>query len=418
MNRIKRMLRSTQMANGVWLYFLQFFQMVVPLLTFPYITRVLGVNLYGDFSIALVIVTYLQVLVEYGFNFSGTRKLAISKEEKYSEVYSNIFWAKMILMLGSILLVICVFLVSGYSLIQRKCIMALFGIVIGTAFQQTWVFQGVQKMKYITIINVVARVLSVGLIFLFVRNSNDIYMYCFLYASTNVISGLISIFICKISFGLSIHYYGMHSVVREIKDGFSLFLTSAMAKVVASVGTFFTGIYASNYDVGVYSAVQKIPNIMVLCYSPISQVLFPYISKLFGDNASKAKKIVKILCGPIMLLVICVCGCVGFIAKPLISILCGTEYISGSVYVYVLLIWIVFSILNNILGSLIMVASGRSKQYSTIFVMNVVFSIILNYILVVNWSCFGAALATLVSEIVLSLVMICYIVKEKKKIFE
>lgn len=417
MINLKKVLKSQQLKNGIWLYVLQFFQMVIPLMTFPYVTRVLGADSYGDFSIALAVVTYVQILVEYGFNYSGTRKLVISSQNTYSEIYSNIFGAKAILSIISITIVGVIFAASGYSKIQKMSMLCLGGIIVGSLLQQTWVFQGFQQMKYITITNVIARVISVILIFSCVKDSSDIYIYCLLYGSTNVISGIISIIICRWQFKLKLSFYGMKKIVGELKDGFSLFLTSAMAKVVASIGTLFLGIYATSYEVGVYTAVQKIPNIMVMCYYPIGQVIFPYISKLFLVNKKAAKNLVQVMCGPVMAMVLLICILVGILTESIIQILCGSEYIEGKKYMYILLIWIFFSILNNVLGSLILVASGKNKQYTICFTISVIIAIIFNYILVIYYSCMGAAFATLISECILTIMLSFYIIRCFKQIF-
>ena len=84
-------------------------------------------------------------------------------------------------------------------------------------------------------------------------------------------------------------------IIKELRDGFSLFLTSAMSIMVSTLGVFLLGIYAAAYDVGIYTAMQKIPNVLITCFTPISQVLFPYISTLFQNNRIKAKKILKII---------------------------------------------------------------------------------------------------------------------------
>lgn len=89
MRIVKRIISSQQFQNGIWMYILQFFQMIIPLMIFPYITRVLGASAYGDFSVALVVITYIQIVVEYGFNFSGTRKLALSDKSDLNNIYSR-----------------------------------------------------------------------------------------------------------------------------------------------------------------------------------------------------------------------------------------------------------------------------------------------------------------------------------------
>ena len=91
-------LNSKVVKNGMWLVVLQIFNMVVPLLTIPYITRVLGTTNYGIFSLALNWVTYIQVIVEYGFAFTGARQVSISSDNNLQKLFSRIITARLILM--------------------------------------------------------------------------------------------------------------------------------------------------------------------------------------------------------------------------------------------------------------------------------------------------------------------------------
>ena len=87
---MKNLLKNNYFKNSIWLYILNFFQIVIPLLTFPFITRILGSEEYGYFNIALNLVSYMQILIEYGFNYTGTRIIAMSKKEEYQKIYSII----------------------------------------------------------------------------------------------------------------------------------------------------------------------------------------------------------------------------------------------------------------------------------------------------------------------------------------
>lgn len=414
---IKKVLNNVRIKNGIWLYALQFFQLVVPLLTFPYLTRVLGAEKYGVFSIALNVVNYLQVLEEYGFNYSGTRKMALSSKQNYSKVYSNIFSSKIFLSCITGVVLIVILLLSIYPPELKKCMLILFGIVIGATLQQTWVFQGFQVMKYITIINVVSRTISVILIFMFVKSKDDIFLYCVLFTSTNLLSGIASVYLCKKKFALEFHFSKFKDIIKELRDGFSLFLTSAMSIMVSTLGVFLLGIYAAAYDVGIYTAMQKIPNVLITCFTPISQVLFPYISTLFQNNRIKAKKILKIMYGPVMFVIGGMCIVLGFMSEFIVEILCGKEYISGVAYAPVLLAWVFLSIFNNFLGTQTLVASGRSKQYSQIFVVSAITSVICNVCFIKILYCKGAAWATFISEVVLTILLTTYIVKNRMAIF-
>ena len=95
----KKFYNSKNAKNGMWLYLLQIFNTIIPLLTLPYVTRVLGQGGYGTFSIALNVIAYLQVLIEYGFEMSATREIAISDKtpEKIRKIYSCVIYARLML---------------------------------------------------------------------------------------------------------------------------------------------------------------------------------------------------------------------------------------------------------------------------------------------------------------------------------
>ncbi|MEG1433491.1 MULTISPECIES: flippase [Eubacterium] len=401
---IEKLKKSSLVRNGVWLYVLQIFQTVIPLFTLPYVTRVLGVDGYGMFSIALNLILYIQVLVEYGFNLSGTRKIALSSSEEISEIYSDIQTSKIYLCILSLITIFILFIYSTYDHSQKMCLILLFFLILGVTFQQTWLFQGLQKMKFITLINVFSRLVSVVLIFIFIHDSQDVYLYCILYSSTYVISGIVSLIVVNREFGIAYHFSPLIKVWYELKDGFSLFMTSAMSKIVTGFGITVLGFFATNEDVGIYSAMQKIPYVLIMFFTPISQVLFPYISKQFSIDRSRGVKIAKNLFVILLVIMGAICFFIAIFAKILVPIIFGDDYAQGVTLIYVLLPWALISILNNVLGIQTLVACGFNKEYSKIFSVNIIVTIVLNVFFGKIYGSMGVAMATLIAE---STLMIC-----------
>ena len=139
--KLADLLKSKVLANSAWLIILQVFNTIVPLLTLPYITRVLGTSNYGVFSLALNWVTYFQVIVEYGFGFTGARKVSIHGDESLQELYSRIITARIFLLFGTFLTMNILSAVLHVSRAQYISMNILFLIILGVAFQLTWLFQ-------------------------------------------------------------------------------------------------------------------------------------------------------------------------------------------------------------------------------------------------------------------------------------
>lgn len=413
----KEIVKSNTIKNGIWLYILQFFNTVFPLLTLPYVTRILGADKYGVFSYALNIITYLQVVVEYGFNLSGARKIAICKEEKTEEqIYSRIVTAKMLLLLITILITISIIMLCNFSDEQIITIIIMFILVIGTTFTQSWLFQGKQKMKFVTISNSIIRIIFMILIFICVRTENDIYIYSFLYAVVFFIIGIVQTLIIKKVFNYKYKISKFRDCIDELKDGWYTFTTSAMSKIFTGISITLLGIIngANSSIVGIYSAIQKIPVAINMIYAPIGQAIFPYISKKYKEDSKFSIKIIKKL---LVLLGICfipIISIVAFFSYDLIKISFGIEYTQYHVVLIPLVIWAFLGIFNNLLGVQILVAQGKNKEYSQAFSISCISILLLNIILGKLFNIYGVAIATMISEAILTIGLLVKIYRKRK----
>lgn len=402
--------------NSLWLYFLQIFNTVIPLITLPYITRVLGASQYGAFSSALNIIGYFQVIVEYGFNLTGSRQVALAKNKNEIRViYSRIFFSKCFLLLISGIGIFLCSIILGFSTEQKICLTILYMVIIGVAFQQTWLFQGMGVLKNISIIGIIGKSVSVILIFLFIRNDEQIYLYCFLYALTFLIMGFLSILFAGKVYKIYLCRIKINDIKKELKDGWYLFTTSAMTQIFSNIGITVLTLTSNPDIVGSYSAIQKIPQVLSMIFYPISQVIFPLLSKKYSESFKTGVKYTKkamLLTMPIF----CFLGLVIILSSSfIVNLLFGAEYLKYSAILIPLILWFIFSILNNFLGIQILVAGGYSREYSIAFKIGVIAIIVCNLLFGYLLGVWGVAFAALTSEFVLTISIIMQIKKVKNR---
>lgn len=399
-------IKSKTVSNGLWMYALQFFNLVVPLLTLPYITRILGASSYGIFSISLNIVTYLQVVVEYGFGMSATRKVATVLDDKnLNRTFTTVVLGRIVLFMGCILIGIVYISLNLSNLKLCGSFVILMICLLGYCVQMNWVFQGKQDMRYISIVNVFGRTISTILIFALVKSTDDLILYSLLYSISPFLSGFVGLFIAKKKYHLKFVKVRFCEVFTELKDGFYVFTTQLSSKVFGSIGITFLGIFATNYEVGVFSAIQKIPNILILLWTPISQILYPIVSKSFidgfGNGYFYVQKIRKKMLVLFSLTAITVC----VFSKFAVNLLFGVEYAPYHVWLFPLSLWLIVSIDNNLWGIQILLGSGHDKEYGEAFAVGVIATVVLNFLLIASFSANGAAFAPLLSEFVLNLIL-------------
>lgn len=413
---IKQIFNSKLAKNGLWLYSLQFFNTIIPIITLPYVTRILGAKEYGAFSIALNIITYLQVLVEYGFGMSATREVALSdkKEKSLSTLFSAVLLSRGILLSISIIITGLYCALARLPANQFLCVSILSICLFGYCVQQNWIFQGMQEMKYISIINIVSRSLSTILILVFVKAPNDLLLYCFLYSISPFASGFLGLIVSAYKYGIKLVRITLVDVINELRNGFYVFTTQLSSKVFSAIGITILGFFATEEVVGTFSAIQKIPNIIVMLWMPISQVLYPHISekmsKSFIDGEKYVLKMQKkfIILFLALILILCV------FSKTVVSIAFGKEYLDYYYWIIPLSFWIIFAICNNFWGVQILLASGHDREYGRAFQISVCFTVLLNVLLIWKIKGLGASLAPLLSEILLSVLLIHEIRKLKR----
>lgn len=402
------LLEKKIIKNGIWMYLLQFFNTIVPLLTLPYITRILGTSKYGLFSIVINILGYYQVIVDYGFDLSATRKVALLSKnkqyEKLSYIFSSVLSARMFLniMCWFISLCMCFFIKDN---MQVVCLFIVLLSLFGNCIQLNWLFQGLEEMKFISIINIFVRGVSVILIFLTVKTQADLFLYCMLYSFSPICSGLMEIILARCLYKIKFVPISIKNIVSELKEGWYVFTTQLSSKVFGSIGITFLGIFALKSEVGIYSAIHKIPNIMMLGWIPIGQVLYPLSSKKMNNSFENGKLFVRkmrLIFVPIFLLfalIVCV------FSKQIVSFAFGTDYIERYYWVFPLLGWLVVSIDNNFTGVQMLLGGGYDKEYSACFQKGVICTIILNFVLIYLFQGNGASIAPLMSELYLGMLL-------------
>lgn len=192
----------------------------------------------------------------------------------------------------------------------------------------------------------------------------------------------------------------------ELKDGWDLFISQAISKIFSGFGITILGFITTSNMIGVYSAISKIPFVLILFFSPISQALFPYISIQFNNSFNKAENIVKKFL-KYTILGFCIIGLeIIFFREEIVSIVFGKNYQEYADLIIPLIIWTIISIVNNFLGPQYLVASGNSRLYSKAFSISIMITIFLNIILGYKYNIYGIAFASVLGEFLLMILLI------------
>lgn len=284
---------KTVAKNYGALVVLQGLNYLLPLLVIPFLERTLGLENFGLVMFAQAMMVFCLVITDFGFNYTATREVADLRlqNKDFSNLYFTVFWAKMVLTILTFLLLITVVFSFEKFRINWELYLLSFGVVVGQSLFPLWFFQGIEKMKLVTITNVVAKVIFVVLIFLFVRDSGDFLKVPIFnsigFITAGVISFAISLRLVKWrrpNFSSGFYFY---------KQSFQAFVANSATTLYTSANVFFLGIFGGDVLVGVFVSFEKIILAAKNVFTPIYQALLPYLSRL--NNIERVAIVKKLL---------------------------------------------------------------------------------------------------------------------------
>ena len=405
-------------SNFVYLSILQGLNLLLPLITLPYLIRVLGVEYFGLLSFSFAFVTYFQIVTDYGFNATGTRDISLTIDDyvKHNLIFNQIMSAKLFLVTVSFILMMT--LVFSFEIFRTYWVIYLFsfGSILGQAIFPVWYFQGVQKMKYITYLNLITKLVFTIALFIFVREKSDFYLVPVFNALGFIFAGVFALFYIHRDFNIRFQVQPLSGIIEQLQKSKYVFLSELKISLFTNTNTLILGILAGNHAVGYFSAAEKLVRAVGNFQTPISNTIFPYLSKeMIVDKLKTVQKINKITkFGAILFsVIIVVCFC---FAEQIIVIIYGSQMFPAVLLFRIVILIPLLSFLDTMFGKQILLNLGKDKLYFRVILFATILNLIINLILTQLYQEFGTAISLLITQIFIVLGMWFYARKEMDKI--
>lgn len=345
--------------NYLSLSVLQGANFIIPLIILPYLVRTLGAETFGLVMFAQAFILFFNVIVDFGFSLSGVREVSVNRDnhQKLEEIFNAIMAIKLMLITISFIIMLGIIAIFERFTNDYTLYLITFGWVIGQALFPIWFFQGIEKMKYITIFKVSAQLLSLVAIVIFVNNPND-YLLVPLFNSLGFIAvGVISIIIILKEFKFKLFIPKFNILSDYFKESSHFFLSRAAVSIYTSSNAFVLGLFTNNTMVGYYSIAEKLYIALQALYMPIVNVLYPYISK--ERNVKLFKKIFKLA---IVFNFVLISG-LYLIAPYLVELISGNQIIE-SIEVFRIFLLVAIIVVPSILIGYPFLAALGYKNYA------------------------------------------------------
>ena len=405
-------LKSTVAKNAASLYIIQFAQYILPLITVPYLVRVLEPSGYGLVAFGQSFIAYFTILTDYGFAFSATRKISLEREDilAVSRTASHVWAAKALMAaIGFIMLLMLTSLVPKLHE-SSALLLILYGSVIGSVLFPTWLFQGMERMVAISGIHLAMQLFILIGVFAFIHRPEDYLIYAKLISTGSILSGLVGVSIAIYMFRIRPVLPSGRGILDTLQEGWVLFLSMASVSLYTVGNAFILGLLASPAAVGYYSAAEKIVKAVLGLTGPITQAAYPRFSRLAFESRASAlqwgRRMLFLVGGAGLVLSLML-----FIAAPfVIGIILGPQY-EPSIAVMRLLAALPFLVaISNVLGVQIAFSFGLERAILYFIFIAGIINIITALILVPNFGANGMAMSVLIAECFVTLSYYVYLV--------
>lgn len=383
---------------------------MLPLVTLPYLARVLGVASFGNLAIASAVVGYATVLAEWGFALSGTQAAARCRDTptQLRDVFWSITGAR--LGLGVVASCIVVGICALYTPLKAQFVVAivLSSQVLAGSLTPVWFLQGTERMGAFTIASLLGRLTVVPLTFMFIHRPSDLLLVLLINSFAGAVTAVCAMYLALRNFELLPINFSIRSSLKQISDGFDLFISQAAVALFSQTNVLIIGAIAGPIQAGLFSGADKVRRAAQTAYSPISIVLFPRINILSQSDAASARRLVFIALSCQVGIAAIVGGALFLLAPLIVALVLGDHFAAAVDSLRVLSLAPPAVAASNVLGTNVLVPNNRKRLFSIILTTSGLMNVFLLSLLVPLRGAVGGAIALSATEYcVLVALLIC-----------
>lgn len=386
--------------NFIYNMFYQVLTLITPLLTTPYVSRVLGATELGKYGYTQSITTYFILIGTIGIAMYGERETAYIPEGEQGNVKRTIlFWEINELRLITVSVTLAAFY---FSFVNHSPFGYLYAIqmidIIANAFDISWFFQGMEEFKKTVFRNMLVKLVSVGAIFVFVKDVSDLPVYVLCY-SLALLLGNLSLWLYLPKYLVRIRWREL-KVFRHLKGALVLFIPQVATQVYTVLDKTMLGVLATDISqVGYYEQSQKIVKLLLTMITSLGVVMLPRMASIYAKKnhaliqsyLDKSFRYTYLLGVPLMLGLISV-------VERFVPIFYGPGYEPVKGILVLISPVIIFIGLSNVLGTQYQIPTNKQKDYTWSVVTGAIVNFLLNLILIPKLNAYGAVIATVIAE--------------------
>ena len=380
---------KTVFANFGYLSLLQIAGYVFPLITMPYLARVIGADGFGKIAFASAIVVWIQTISDWGFNLTATRDVAQNRnnKEKVSRIFSNVLWARCILTILSGIILLLVVLAVPYLRKNADIIFVTFLLIPGYILFPDWFFQAIERMKYTTIFNLLIKLIFTISVFIFIHKREDYLIQPLLTAIGYLLCGIGALYLIFKRWGYYLYKPQWTEILETVRSSTDVFINNLMPNLYNSFSVMLLGFFGGSTANGLYDGGNTFPTIFYNFQSVLSRAFYPFLSRRPDKHSLYAKlNVGSALIGALLLIVV---------SPWVIKIMLGDEFENSVIVMQILSFSVVFLAMSYTYGTNYLIINHKEKPLRNLTFVSSIVGMCVSIPLVYYFSYIGAAITVL-----------------------
>lgn len=384
---------------------------IFPLITFKYAALTINANGIGAVNYSSAIVSYFGLIAQLGINTFAISEGSKCRNNKIAfQNFTNSMFTLNLLSTFIAYIFLFLTILFASSLYEYRILIVIYSFtIIATTISMEWLFIILERFAYITIRSVIFQIISIVLLFIFVKSENDVIWYAILSVFASSASSILNL--CYANRLIRIKFVKISNIYQYIKPVFVIWISNVASLIYINADTILLGILKGNYEVGIYSAATKIVKAVCVPITTVCTVSAPSLAANISKKDNEVNQLAHSVINFMSFFIFPSLLFTYLLAKEAILFLSGPEFLDGLEATRILDIDILLSPLNGFLVNQILIPAKKERisMYAMIIaaIFNIVFDILLIPILGIN----GAAIATVLSELIVLVVCIKHVSK-------
>lgn len=412
------LIKSKSIQNFLFLGIIQSSNILISLVSMPLLINSIGLDQFGLVNLSLSVIMLLNILVGFGYNLSAPREVAINQQNTkvLSKLVSNIISSKSLLAGTSALIILIA--VFGFNLFKEYQVILVFSMLLlfSEATLPLWFFQGLEKMKLVSIANVFSRLLYLCGIILFIHQPHQAKWVNFILGGSGLLTNLLVIL--YVHYELEIHLFrpDLKQIFQSLKDNILLFFSNIASHISVNGGLIILSFFATAETLGMFSLAEKITMVLRMLPALVIQAIFPHASKQYEKNRKDFLKFLKRAYLNGLFLGLCLSVFTYFSAPLIVGVLAKSRLEDAIVYLKILAFVPLLACLN-IANVLIFLVTNRKKELFRASWLMCIFMVSASLILTTNYGAIGLCFALISTEVVIFIISTFLIYSNEKSLF-